>query len=47
MFIFIEEEDEEMPSMRIENKCTNISLVFQQVGNQFETEIDICDPEES
>ena len=33
--------------MRIENKCSNISIVFQQAGNKKEEEVDVCDPKES
>lgn len=33
--------------MRIENKCSNVSIVFQQLGNKAEEEIDVCDPKEA
>ena len=47
MLIIIEEEEEELPTMKIENKCSNISLVYQQAENTAAKEIDICDPRES
>jgi len=47
MFILIEEEDIELPTMKIENKCSDISLIFQQVENKQAKEIDICDPRQS
>ena len=47
MFIIVEEEEEELPAMKIENRCSNISLVYQQAENKIAKEIDICDPRES
>ena len=46
ILVIIEEEPEELPEMRIENKCSNISIVFQQAGNQKVEEVDVCDPKE-
>ena len=33
--------------MRIENKCSNVSIVFQQAGNKKDEEVEVCDPKES
>ena len=35
-----------MPTLRIENTCNNLTLVFQQTGNEDQVEIDICEPNE-
>ena len=47
MFIFVEEEDEDLPTMRVENSLEGISLVLQQAGNTMAQEVDICDQDES
>jgi hypothetical protein len=39
----VEEEDQELPTMKIENLCETISIVYSQVGNQDDREIDIVD----
>jgi hypothetical protein len=44
IFVIVEQEDPKLPAMKVENLCDNISIAFQQVGNQIQTEIDICDP---
>ena len=44
--IIVEEEPEELPEMKIENKCKNISITFQQYGNTLAQEIDVLDPKE-
>ena len=33
MMVIIEDEEEELPELRIENRCSNISLLYQQIGN--------------
>jgi hypothetical protein len=33
IMIIVEEEPEELPELKIENKCKNISIAFQQAGN--------------
>ena len=33
--------------MRIENKCGNISIAYQQAGNLKVEEVDLLDPKES
>ena len=45
--MIVEEEEEELPDMRIENKCSNISIVYQQAGNRSGEEVDLCEPKES
>jgi len=32
--VIVEEEEEELPDMRIENKCDNICIVYQQEDNK-------------
>ena len=47
ILVIVEEEPEELPEMRIENKCSNVSIVFQQAGNKKDEEVDVCDPKEA
>lgn len=47
MFIIIEEEEEELPTMKIENKCEHYSLLYQQVDNTNCAQVDVCDAKES
>ena len=43
----MEEEEEELPDMRIENKCDNICIVYQQEGNKKQEEVDLLERKES
>lgn len=47
MFIIIEEEEEELPTMKIENRCEHYSLLYQQVDNTNCAQVDVCDAKES
>jgi hypothetical protein len=44
--VIVEEEDPDLPTMKIQNR-SNIAIVYQQVGNQQQREIDIVDADSS
>lgn len=46
IFVVIEQEDDDTTTYMLINNSTKYSVVYQQVDNKNEVEVDICDPRE-
>jgi hypothetical protein len=43
MYIIVEEEEPELATMQIDNRCEHYGFVYQQAGNTSRADVDVCD----